>query len=66
MINEHVMEYFVPFVIKLASKDWFTARISAASLLSIAYARVSESTKKDFRNLFIRLCGDDTPMVGSF
>ena len=56
-------QYFVPMVKSLAQGDWFTSRTSACGLISVCYARVSNSTKMDLRALFRSLCGDDTPMV---
>jgi serine/threonine-protein phosphatase 2A regulatory subunit A len=41
----------------------FTSRVSAATLFHIAYRRLPEAEKLNFRALFLRLCGDDTPMV---
>lgn len=63
MPDEHLLKYFVPFVIRLATKDWFTSRISAVALFHPVYNRLPESEKSTFRSLFVRLCGDDTPMV---
>lgn len=54
---------FVPLIRRLANGDWFTTRVSAASLFTPAYPHVSEQLKEELRNLFSNLCGDDTPMV---
>lgn len=49
---------------RLAMKEWFTARISAARLISAAYPKFTEEKlQKDHLNYFTRLCKDDTPMV---
>jgi serine/threonine-protein phosphatase 2A regulatory subunit A len=32
-------------------------------MFHLAYRRLPEKEKQDFRGLFLRLCGDDTPMV---
>lgn len=60
---EHIETYFAPFVMKLASQEWFTSRISAASLFSVCYSRLPEKEKATFRTMFIRMCTDDTPLV---
>lgn len=45
---------------RLGEKEWFTARVSAAGLLSAAYARTEDA---ECIALFIKLCRDETPMV---
>lgn len=63
MSDEHIGKFFIPFLSRLSSKDWFTSRISAASLFHIVYNRLSETEKCRVRILFLRLCSDDTPSV---
>ena len=63
MSDDHVLQYFCPVLSRLATKDWFTSRISAASLFHIAYKRLPDSEKTRLRVLFLRLCSDDTPSV---
>ena len=63
MSDEHLVKFFCPFLSRLAVKDWFTSRISAASLFHVVYRRLSDSEKSRFRALFLRLCADDTPSV---
>lgn len=58
-LNEHI----VPLVRSLATRDWFTSRISACSLFAVTYPNVASATKVEFRGLFGVLCRDDTPMV---
>lgn len=41
----------------------FTARISATSLFHIVFRHLPASKKQDFKNSYIKLCTDDTPMV---
>lgn len=43
--------------------DRFTARISATALFHVAYKQLPSPTQQDFKNAFIKLCSDDTPMV---
>jgi len=47
----------------LADKEWFTARISAASLLASAYPKLTNVQQDSFLRYFESLCKDDTPMV---
>ena len=61
--ESHLGEHFVPLVRRLATRDWFTSRISACALFEVAYARLSGATKAEFRGIFGVLCRDDTPMV---
>jgi serine/threonine-protein phosphatase 2A regulatory subunit A len=63
MPDEHVSRFYTPFLKRLVKKDWFTSRISAASLVHVAYRRLPESEKSQYTKLFIGLCCDDTPMV---
>jgi serine/threonine-protein phosphatase 2A regulatory subunit A len=63
MSNEHVSVYFVPMLIKLANRDWYTSRASAAALFHIAYKVVPDKTKLDLEAEFLRLCMDETPTV---
>jgi serine/threonine-protein phosphatase 2A regulatory subunit A len=39
------------------------ARISATSLLTSNYFKLSEPSKTEFSNLFLSLCNDSTPLV---
>eukprot|EP01038_Epipyxis_sp_PR26KG_P008912 gene8912-12020_t len=63
MSNDHICKYFEPLLVKLASKDWFTSRSSAASLIHLAFIQVSTRSKSEFRSIFLRLCADETPSV---
>jgi serine/threonine-protein phosphatase 2A regulatory subunit A len=48
---------------ELASQEWFTSRISAASLFSVGYSRLPEKDRAVFRQMFVRMCVDETPLV---
>lgn len=48
---------------RLATGEWFTARVSGAGLFAVAYPRASHALKAELRQLFSQLCHDDTPMV---
>ena len=63
MPEEHVSKHFTAFIVSLSNKDWFTSRLSAASLFHVAYNRLPDSEKRNLRTLFLRLCTDDTPSV---
>lgn len=63
MPDDHLLDIFVPFISRLCAKDWFTSRISAAALIHLAYPRLPEYVKVDFRKKFLKLCSDETPMV---
>lgn len=54
---------YVPLVTRLASRDWFTARISACGMFAVAHARLSAPAQAGLRAVFAKLCKDDTPMV---
>ena len=61
--NEHLVEYYVPFVSRLAGKELFNSRVSAASLFHIGYKNLPAAQQRDFRTMFFRLCADESPMV---
>lgn len=61
--DQHLKEYFVPFIGRLVRKDWFTSRTSAVSLIHVGYQRLSQDDKASIQAMFIRLCSDDTPTV---
>ena len=57
------LEKYVPMLGRLANKEWFTARISAAGLIADAYPRLKVDQQKEHLVMFAELCQDDTPMV---
>jgi HEAT repeat len=57
-------QQYAAMLLRLAEKEWFTARISAAGLMAQAYPRLSPGQQQeDHLNVFAQLCKDDTPMV---
>ena len=48
---------------RLAAKEWFTARMSSASLISLAYPKFKREQQEEHLQNFAHLCRDDTPMV---
>lgn len=59
-----IVEVVLPMVERLASHEWFSARCSAAQLVTPLYERVpDEQAKASLRTMMASLCKDDTPMV---
>jgi len=54
---------YAEMVIRLSTKEWFTARISAASLITAGYAKFTKEQQNILTQNFAQLCKDDTPMV---
>ncbi len=48
---------------RLATKEWFTARMSSAPLIVSAYPKLTKKQQDEHLHLFAQLCQDDTPMV---
>ena len=61
--QETFLEKYVPMLGRLANKEWFTARISAAGLIADAYPRLKVLQQQEHLVMFAELCQDDTPMV---
>mmetsp|Transcript_15037 Transcript_15037/g.21282 ORF Transcript_15037/g.21282 Transcript_15037/m.21282 type:complete len:656 (+) Transcript_15037:190-2157(+) len=54
---------YAEMIARLATKEWFTARISAAGLIAFSYERLTVEQRKESITNFAALCVDDTPMV---
>ena len=60
---------YIDMIRRLAVKEWFTARMSAAGLLTAAYPKLNhqqqqqQQRQEELLQLFAQLCRDDTPMV---
>ncbi len=63
MSDADIEQHYMPFVLRLATKEWYTARITAAGLFHFAYKRLEEGSHRPFRSTFLRLCVDDSPVV---
>lgn len=63
MSNDHLKNYYVPLVARLAKRDSFTSRTSAISLFHACYERLTEDDKALMKQLFLKLCVDETPTV---
>lgn len=48
---------------RLATNQWFTARMSSASLISSAYPKLNTEQQEEHLMFFAKLCQDETPMV---
>lgn len=57
------MHLHMVYLQRLASGDWFTARVSACGLFAVAYPRASPGVRVELRQLYSQLCRDETPMV---
>jgi serine/threonine-protein phosphatase 2A regulatory subunit A len=61
--DETFQNEYAAMLKRLATKEWFTARISAAGLMAKAYPRLTSTQQEDHIKLFAQLCQDATPMV---
>mmetsp|Transcript_38602 Transcript_38602/g.106296 ORF Transcript_38602/g.106296 Transcript_38602/m.106296 type:complete len:594 (-) Transcript_38602:102-1883(-) len=63
MSAEQAGRHIIALVGRLASHEWFTARISVCSLFAAALPNFSGNKQDDLLKTYMRLCGDDAPMV---
>ncbi|KAM0821338.1 hypothetical protein ACQ4PT_072307 [Festuca glaucescens] len=63
MKEKDIVDYFVPVVTRLASGEWFTARVSSCGLFHVAYPSAADQLKAELRIVYGHLCQDDMPMV---
>jgi len=56
-------EQYAAMVSRLASKEWFTARMSACGLIADGFARLSPERQQTQILQYADLCRDDAPMV---
>jgi serine/threonine-protein phosphatase 2A regulatory subunit A len=61
--DETFRNQYAAMLARLAAKEWFTARISSAALISKAYLRLTSTQQEEQLQLFAQLCQDETPMV---
>jgi serine/threonine-protein phosphatase 2A regulatory subunit A len=55
---------YATMLARLATKEWFTARASAAHLLALAFENLSvQQLRQQHLDLYCQLCRDDVPMV---
>ena len=63
-LNDEQFGSYVDLLGRLATQEWFTARISSAGLIAAAYPRLTTREQKlELLRLFEHLCKDETPMV---
>lgn len=60
---ETFQKEYADMISRLATKEWFTARMSSAGLISSAYHKLTPEQQGEYLDLFAQLCQDDTPMV---
>mmetsp|Transcript_44005 Transcript_44005/g.73301 ORF Transcript_44005/g.73301 Transcript_44005/m.73301 type:complete len:618 (-) Transcript_44005:47-1900(-) len=64
VLNKSQLEtHMAPLVKRLATGKWFTSRVSSSSLFEIVYSSLAQKDQDEMRQLFVKLCEDDTPMV---
>ena len=64
MSSDDYNKEFVGMIERLATKEWFTARISACYLIPVAFSQISTvEMQLKFGDYFSKLCKDDAPMV---
>lgn len=61
--DDRFEEQYEAMISRLATKEWFTARISACPLLASSIERLSPDNQEAQVNHFANLCRDDVPMV---
>ena len=54
---------FVGMIGRLANREWFTARISACTLIAHAFPKMGPELRRVHLEYFANLCKDDVPMV---
>lgn len=61
--DETFQNQYAAMLSRLATKEWFTARISSAGLIAKGYLRLTNVQQDEHLKLFSQLCQDETPMV---
>jgi serine/threonine-protein phosphatase 2A regulatory subunit A len=56
-------DVYVSMIGRLATLEWFTARISASTLMAASYKRMTTAQQQEHVQYFAALCKDETPMV---
>lgn len=55
--------HYVEMINRLATKEWFTARMSSCNLLATSFSRLAVLKRAAHITLYASLCRDDAPMV---
>jgi serine/threonine-protein phosphatase 2A regulatory subunit A len=61
--EETFQDQYAKMLLRLAKKEWFTARMSSAGLICSAYLKLKSEQQQEHLTVFVQLCQDDTPMV---
>mmetsp|Transcript_26483 Transcript_26483/g.57092 ORF Transcript_26483/g.57092 Transcript_26483/m.57092 type:complete len:693 (+) Transcript_26483:113-2191(+) len=61
--EDYYVKEFVGMIGRLATKEWFTARISACGLIPVAFPKMTPELRTKHLEYFASLCRDDAPMV---
>jgi serine/threonine-protein phosphatase 2A regulatory subunit A len=61
--DQHLKEFYVPLMIRMTKKEWYTSRSSSLHLLHLCFERLSDVDRETIRASFFRLCTDETPNV---
>jgi len=61
--SEQVSRHFCGLVARMAAHDWFTSRISVCGIFASVIPRIDRVKQEELLKTYVRLCGDDTPMV---
>lgn len=63
LTDEAFNNVYAQMVVRLATKEWFTARISSCHLIANNFQRLNEDRRETYTKIFASLCRDDAPMV---
>lgn len=63
MEQNQFRQQYAEMISRLATKEWFTARMSSCGLIASSLLRTSRETQDLFVQQFAALCRDDAPMV---
>jgi serine/threonine-protein phosphatase 2A regulatory subunit A len=63
LTSTQLAQEYAAMVQRLAQQEWFTARLSAVSLLAYSHQRWPAEIQKQHLDLYTKLAKDDTPMV---
>eukprot|EP00978_Attheya_sp_CCMP212_P005656 scaffold12688_cov49-Attheya_sp.AAC.2 len=61
--TESFQDQYAEMISRLATKEWFTSRMSAASLIASSFSRFNAQQQEEHIQNFAALCRDEVPMV---
>ena len=57
-------EQYIPMIGRLATKEWYTGRISSCALIPVAFSQMhTVEVRTKYLECYCQLCKDDVPMV---